>query len=263
MSFLISFKAIIVIGWFVMIFIAERVYRAAAYPKAFTAGTLKHRLTSNITISLINMVMSPLLIIPLTAWISFYLLSGSGSEQTWRPEWMLSPWFFIIDLIILDCFLYWWHRFNHRIPFLWRFHEVHHLDEFLDSTTALRFHFGEVLLSSLVRVIFIVAFAIPLSSVILFEIILMACTIFNHSNLRLNKRLESYLSKVIVTPSIHWVHHHAVREDTDSNYATIFSVWDKLFNTRNKKLRWDNMKLGVENLKELNLKDLLLRPLRD
>ena len=120
-----------------LFFIIERYYSAAPYPSTLTPFRKRQRLISNMSIALVNMVLSPLLIIPLTLLISSYFVS-------WRPEWMSHPIFFLLDLLLLDGFLYVWHRMNHRLPFLWRFHEVHHLDEFLDSTTALRFHFGEV-----------------------------------------------------------------------------------------------------------------------
>lgn len=255
MDVLLSYKAAIVLIWFALIFAAERYFRAASYPAQSTPKTRLQRIVSNLSISAINVLLSPLMILPLTAWISLHFSS-------WRPEWLQGPWVFLLDLLILDCFLYWWHRFSHRMPWLWRFHEVHHLDEFLDSTTALRFHFGEVFISAIVRVCFILVFAIPFTSVVIFEIILLVCTIFNHSNLKLPPRLESLLSHIIVTPSIHWVHHHALQQDTDSNYATIFSFWDKVFGTRNSKLRWHNMSIGVEGRRELSLLRLILRPLR-
>ena len=76
-----------------------------------------------------------------------------------------------LDLLLLDCWIYWWHRINHRLPLLWRFHEVHHLDEMLDTTSALRFHFGEVVLSSFVRAGLIFMLAMPLASVVVFEVL--------------------------------------------------------------------------------------------
>lgn len=256
MDFLIAYKIIIVVAWFALIFLLERIYSAARYP-AFLSSTQKHwRVAKNLGVSAINMLLSPLLIIPLTAWISVYFSS-------WRPEWMSHPAFFLLDLLLLDCFLYWWHRINHQLPFLWRFHEVHHLDEFLDSTTALRFHFGEVFISSMVRACVIVALGIPLASVIVFEILIVVFSVFNHSNLRLPSRLEKGLSRLIVTPSIHWVHHHAKRQDTDANYATIFSFWDRLFSSFSKQARQLSMPIGVEGKKDLSLFALLLRPLKE
>ena len=138
----------------------------------------------------------------------------------------------VFDLLVLDFWIYWWHRANHRVPFLWRFHEVHHLDQFLDVTTAVRFHLGEVLLSAIVRGAIIIILAVPSMSVVIFETALLLATMFHHSNMKLPAGLERALSWLVVTPSTHWVHHHALRRDTDSNYATVLSIWDKLFASR-------------------------------
>ncbi|MFT5421080.1 MAG: sterol desaturase/sphingolipid hydroxylase (fatty acid hydroxylase superfamily) [Candidatus Endobugula sp.] len=254
MDFLINYKIIIAIACFALFFVGERLFSSAPYPAYFTASIKRARLFKNMSISAINMLLSPLLIIPLTAFITLYFAS-------WRPEWMRSPIVLLIDIVILDGFLYWWHRLNHYLPVFWRFHEVHHLDEFLDSTTGLRFHFGEVFLSAIARALLIVALGMPIATVIIFEICILVFSIFNHSNLRILNRLEKILSLFIVTPAIHWLHHHAQRGDTDSNYATIFSFWDRLFGTQNNKQRWKDMPMGVEGRRELGLYKLLTRPL--
>ncbi|MFT7389220.1 MAG: sterol desaturase/sphingolipid hydroxylase (fatty acid hydroxylase superfamily) [Candidatus Endobugula sp.] len=254
MELLIAYKIIVVVSWFALVFFLERVFCAADYPELLSSTKRRWRVIKNLSISAINMVLSPLIIIPLTAFISFQF-------TTWRPEWMSHPAFFLMDLLLLDCFLYWWHRVNHRLPFLWRFHEVHHLDEFLDSTTALRFHFGEVFISAIVRSVVIIALGIPLASVIIFEIFIVVFSVFNHSNMRLPAALENGLSKFIVTPSIHWVHHHAKRYDTDSNYATIFSVWDHIFSSFSPHSRQLSMSIGVEGKEDMCLSSLLLRPI--
>jgi len=256
MDFLITYKILIVVIWFLLIFLLERLFRAAEYPEFLSSLKRRWRVIKNVSVSAINMVLSPLIIIPLTAFISLQFSS-------WRPEWMAHPAFFLVDLLLLDCFLYWWHRINHKLPFLWRFHEVHHLDEFLDSTTALRFHFGEVFISAIVRSVVIVALGIPLASVIIFEIFIVVFSVFNHSNIRLPAALENGLSKFIVTPSIHWVHHHAKRYDTDSNYATIFSFWDRVFLSFSPNSRRLNMPIGVEGKKDVSLVSLLLRPIKE
>ena len=146
------------------------------------------------------------------------------------------------------------------VPVLWRFHEVHHLDRILDSTTAVRFHFGEVLLSAGARAAVIVLFGIPVASVLVFETLVLIASIFHHSNLRLPSGLEAALSRVVITPGIHWVHHHKVRRDTDSNYGTILSVWDPLFGSRSKTQRSLTMPIGVEGRREQPLPALLARP---
>ena len=164
------------------------------------------------------------------------------------------------DLVLLDFWIYWWHRANHELPWLWRFHQVHHLDELLDTTSAVRFHFGEVLLSALARGGAIILLAVPLTSVLLFEALLLIGTLFHHSDARLPPRLEAALARVIITPSIHWVHHHAVRADTDSNYGTIFSFWDPLFRSKSRTRRFLTMPIGVEGRRERPLLRLLVTP---
>ena len=146
------------------------------------------------------------------------------------------------------------------MPLLWRFHEVHHLDCFLDTTTALRFHFGEVLLSALFRAAVIALFDIPIASILVFETLVLAAAIFHHSNLALPPGLEVGLSRIVITPSIHWVHHHAVQRDTDSNYGTIFSFWDRMFGTRSQTQRTLDMIIGVEGRAENGFLQLIVRP---
>ncbi len=148
------------------------------------------------------------------------------------------------------------------MPLLWRFHAVHHLDRFLDASSALRFHFGEVALSCLVRAALILLLGFPLVSVLVFETLVLLAAVFHHSNLRLPARLEGPLSWLLVTPSIHWVHHHRVRRDTDSNYATLLSLWDRLFGSRSATRRSAAMEIGVEGQSEETVPTLLLRPFR-
>jgi sterol desaturase/sphingolipid hydroxylase (fatty acid hydroxylase superfamily) len=167
-----------------------------------------------------------------------------------------------LDLLLLDFWIYWWHRANHEIQLLWRFHSVHHLDQTLDTSSALRFHFGEVLLSACVRGLVIVVLDLPLASVLLFEAAVLASAIFHHSDARLPAGLEKALSRVIVTPSIHWVHHHALRADTDSNYGTIFSFWDPMFRSRSRTERRPDMPIGVEGMRDRSLPGLIATPLR-
>ena len=207
----------------------------------------------NLTLALFNFVASPLIVIPITAFASSHMLG-------WRPLFWSGWQGVVIDLLLLDVWIYWWHRINHIVPFFWRFHEVHHLDEMLDTTSALRFHFGEVLFSSLVRAVLIFILAMPLSSVIVFEALVLVSALFHHSNLRLPANVERAISYVIVTPSIHWVHHHALRRDTDANYATVLSVWDRLFGSNNPTPRMRDMVIGVEGRTERNLVGLILKP---
>lgn len=211
------------------------------------------RVITNLVLAGFNFVASPLIVIPITAFAASHMLD-------WRPA-VWTGWLGVgLDLLLLDFWIYWWHRANHVVPFFWRFHEVHHLDEMLDTTSALRFHFGEVVLSSLVRAAVIFVLALPLSSVIVFEALVLVSALFHHSNLKLPAGFERALSWVVVTPSIHWVHHHAKRSDTDSNYCTVLSVWDRLFGSRSKTVRSTDMPIGIEGTYERRIVRLILKP---
>lgn len=264
---LIAAKGVIVAAWFVLLFAGERLIPAAPRPGVAAEpwppgrSLLRvggwARLGRNMALWLVNTVLSPLVVLPLTVWAA-----GKGFDLGLRPSWWSGWGGLVADLLLLDFLIYWWHRANHRLTFLWRFHAVHHLDGFLDTTSALRFHFGEVLLSALARAAAIVALGIPLASVLAFEALLLAATIFHHSNLLLPAGLERALAGVVVTPSIHWVHHHAVRRDTDANYATVLSLWDGLFGSKSATRRAPDMKIGVEGQGEESLAGLLSRPFR-
>ena len=253
MQDLLAHKAIAVGLWLAIFFVAERLNPAAPFPAA--EGSLGSRILRNGGLAAINFALSPLIVLPLTAFVARHGLA-------WRPGWWQGAPGLALDLLLLDLLIYWWHRWNHEWRFLWRFHGVHHLDRFLDSTSALRFHFGEVLLSALARAGIILLIGFPLTSIVAFETLVLMATIFHHSDLRLPRFLESALSRLIITPSIHWVHHHRRRIDTDSNYGTVFSFWDRLFGSSSPTQRRLDMAIGAEGEEEANLPALLLRPFR-
>ena len=239
----LSSKAGIVAMTLGILFILERVF-----PMARLRNSVE-RLIKNFSLAGLNALLGPVVVLPLSAFASRYALSL-------RPD----GWNMVLDLLVLDLWIYVWHRLNHMLPFLWRFHEVHHLDENLDASSALRFHFGEVVLSSLVRAIVIFLLSVPIKSVLVFETLVTLAAIFHHSNIRLPQQLEKLLALIIVTPSIHWVHHHALRRDTDSNYSTILSIWDRVFGSVSLGTRESEMLIGVEGVQEQSLLRLILRP---
>ncbi len=240
-------KAAIAIGTLIALLILERIF-----PMATFIGGLR-RVGRNLGLSGLNAALSWLIVVPLTTAVAAHGLD-------WRPAiWAGWPGL-IADVVILDLWIYWWHRANHALPILWRFHEIHHLDNFLDASSGLRFHFAEVLLSSLVRAAVIFLLGMPLASVVVFETLVAIFAMFQHSNLRLPRPFERVLSWFIVTPSIHWIHHHAVRGDTDSNYSFLLSVWDHVFASRSPTARTVEMPIGVEGLADKPLPELLRRP---
>ncbi|RFB03851.1 sterol desaturase family protein [Parvularcula marina] len=237
--------AITVIGG---LFYAER--RWPVVPRIKSVG----RIVSNLSLAGINGLLSPLIIVPITAFAALH-------APPWRPEVLTGGWGILLDLLILDLWLYLWHRAAHETPFLWRFHEVHHLDEFLDVSSSVRFHFGEVILSAIARGCFVFLADVNLVSVLIYDAFVLLGAAFHHANVALPAKFEKALRLFIVTPSHHWVHHHNIRADTDSNYATVLTLWDRLFGTWSKTERWADMPIGTEGRAEKSLPGLLTRPL--
>jgi sterol desaturase/sphingolipid hydroxylase (fatty acid hydroxylase superfamily) len=250
----LAWKGAAVAVWLALLFMAERLRPADDRPRPEIGGAWQ-RLARNFGLWLANVALSPLIVAPLSLWAAAHALP-------WRPSWWGGAGGLVLDLVLLDLWIYWWHRANHRIPLLWRFHAMHHLDRVLDTSSALRFHFGEVLLSAAARGAAIVALGLPIVSVVVFEALVLGAAIFHHSNLALPPRLEATLSQFVVTPSIHWVHHHRIRRDTDSNYSTVLSLWDRLFASRSPRPRVAGMPIGVEGRDELALPQLLVAPFR-
>ncbi|MEP7252272.1 MAG: sterol desaturase family protein [Ginsengibacter sp.] len=151
----------------------------------------------------------------------------------------------LIGIFIFDYTNYLWHILNHRIPFLWRFHLVHHTDLDLDLSTATRFHFGEMIGSVFFRGAFVFLSGASPLIVIIYEIIFETATMFHHSNTNLPIRFEKALNKVIVTPRMHGIHHSIIKNEADSNYSVIFSFWDRLHDTVKLNIHQDDVVIGV------------------
>ena len=169
----------------------------------------------------------------------------------------------IVAFLIMDYTNYLWHILNHKLPFLWRFHVVHHSDPDLDLSTALRFHFGEMIGSVFYRGAFVLVSGASALQVLLYEILFEGATQFHHSNWKLPYKLEKNLNKLIVTPRMHGIHHSIIKEETDSNYSVIFSFWDRMHNTARLNVNQDLIITGVpsySNHDELTIAYLLKMP---
>src|SRR5262245_21162143 len=134
----------------------------------------------------------------------------------------------ILGFLLLDYTLYLWHWLNHRSPFFWRFHSVHHLDRDIDTSTGLRFHFGELALASGFRAAQALLLGVDRETMRAHSWCLFASVVFHHSNLELPERLESALQAAIVTPRMHGIHHATRGEWMNTNYSSVLSVWDRL-----------------------------------
>lgn len=175
---------------------------------------------------------------------------------------------FIISLFALDLLIYGQHVMMHNIPLLWRLHRMHHTELGLDTTSAVRFHPIEIILSMLIKMLFVLLMGVPVAAVILFEILLNGLALFNHSNLKLPTAIERVLRLIIITPEIHWIHHSEINAETNSNYGFNLCLWDRLFSTYIDKptkeypeMRQGLCEFGFE--KSLSLPELLISPFKD
>jgi sterol desaturase/sphingolipid hydroxylase (fatty acid hydroxylase superfamily) len=137
----------------------------------------------------------------------------------------------LLTVLIFDFAIWAQHLITHKVPFLWRFHRVHHADRDIDVTTAIRFHPVEIALSMLLKIGLVYLLGAPALGIILFEIILNGTAMFNHANIRLPQWADAVLRRVIVTPDMHRVHHSVDRAEHDSNYGFALSIWDQVFGT--------------------------------
>ena len=134
-------------------------------------------------------------------------------------------------VLLLDYTLWHWHRWNHVLPALWRFHLVHHVDRDLDASTGLRFHVGEMALSVAYRAAQVALLGAGARALDLWSGLLLVSILFHHSNLRLPLRLERWLVRVVVTPRMHGIHHSERRDEVDTNFSSLLSCWDLLHGT--------------------------------
>lgn len=157
------------------------------------------------------------------------------------PRWLETA----LAVVLLDYTLYLWHVLTHRVPFLWRFHAVHHIDLDLDASTALRFHFGEMLISVAWRSAQVLAIGVSPASYAASQALLFPSILFHHSNVELPLEIERKLSRFVVTPRLHGIHHSARRDETDSNWSSGLSVWDRLHGTLKTDVPQQEIVIGV------------------
>ena len=134
----------------------------------------------------------------------------------------------VFAIMLFDFWMYVWHRINHIIPFFWRFHRVHHSDPSMDVTTASRFHIGEIVLSSAFRIPVIIILGVHLGELLLYETIAFAVVQLHHANITLSSRVDKLLRMLIISPYMHKIHHSDWQPETDSNYGSLFSFWDRM-----------------------------------
>jgi sterol desaturase/sphingolipid hydroxylase (fatty acid hydroxylase superfamily) len=172
----------------------------------------------------------------------------------------------VITVIILDMIIYFQHKIFHIVPVLWKLHGVHHSDIELDTSSALRFHTIEIVLSMIIKLFFIVLLGASPLGVFIFEVLLNFLAMFNHANINIPPAIDKWIRKIIVTPDFHRIHHSSIRKEDMSNYGFCLTIWDYIFSSyiAEPKLGQLNMELGLKNQfresKDQRLDKLLIQP---
>ena len=186
-------------------------------------------------------------VIPITATLTAIWAETSGwgllNFVGW-PVWL--EW--LIAFLVLDFVIWGQHLITHKIPVLWRLHRVHHSDEDLDATSAVRFHPLEIIFSIFVKSLAVVLLGAPAVVVVLFEATVNGTAVFNHANFRLPLGVDKWVRYLLVTPDMHRVHHSIIHRETDSNYGFALSIWDRIFGTYNDQPEkgHEGMTIGLE-----------------
>lgn len=225
---------------------------------------LRRRLVTNVGVAVPTFIVLRLVLIPAEVAVAYWAAQHQVGllYLASLPSWLHG----VFAFLLLDYLLYVWHWLNHRVPILWRFHNVHHTDLDLGVSTAFRFHFGEMLLSAVFRALGVLLIGAGPVAVLVYEVVFEASVAFQHSNWRLPYRIERSLSWVLITPRMHGIHHSIVRRETNSNYTNLFSIWDRLHRTIRLNVPQDEVTVGVPGYQEdgydLTLLGLLTLPFR-
>ena len=209
---------------FLILFLLERLFPLRRAKSRLGSRLLVNAVVSSLAIAVALTVVRPVA----TAVLEFV------SERQWGLASIVSTSSgvqAVIAFLMMDLTFYYWHRANHAWPFLWRFHNAHHVDNDLDVSTAVRFHFVEVGFSAAFRALQVTLIGGAPWVFVAYETVFQLNTLFQHSNLRLPLPIERVLVLVLVTPRMHGIHHSRRFHETNSNWSSVFSCWDRLHGT--------------------------------
>lgn len=260
-----SLELAIRVGGAAAVFAAMALWEWFAPRRHLVAGR-RPRWPGNLGILAIDIVAVRLLI-P-TAAVGVALIAADAGWGLFRllgvPYWAA----LVAGVIVLDLVIYLQHVVFHHVPLLWRLHRMHHADIDIDVTTGLRFHPIEILLSMAIKMAVVAALGVPAVAVVIFEVVLNATAMFNHSNVALPPWLDRIARWIVVTPQMHQVHHSIEREETDSNFGFNLPWWDRMFGTYRAAPRAGEKGIVIglpvfRDLAELRITRLLTQPFRN
>ena len=257
-------EVIIRLGCFLGVFVALAVFEAW-FPRRGRGVSRSRRWPSNVAVSALNQVLLRLLL-PMSG----IALAMQAQHNQWGMlgQVLWEPWLeVVVAVLLLDLVIYLQHRVYHAVPLLWRFHRMHHADVEFDVSTGIRFHPLSVLLSGLIKLAAVVAIGVSPVAVLVFEVLLNATSLFNHSNLRIPATVDGVLRWFLVTPDMHRVHHSSDVNETNRNFGFNFPWWDRLFRSYRAQpaLGHTDMVIGLDQFREvgeLRLDRMLSQPFR-
>lgn len=262
---LMSYEPLIRGAVFIVVLLAMAVWEILAQ-RRHQSIVRRQRWPANLAIVVLD-TLAVRLVFPLAA-VGAALVA---SERGWgifnlvdTPLWLAVA----ASVLILDLVIFFQHRIFHKVPWLWRLHRMHHADLEFDVTTGLRFHPLEILISMGIKLIAVMLLGAPAVSVLIFEVILNATSMFNHGNVNLPASVDRRLRFLLVTPDMHRVHHSIVRRETDSNFGFNVPWWDRLFGTYIDQPTAGHLKMviGIEQFRDssdLRLGRMLLQPFKN
>jgi sterol desaturase/sphingolipid hydroxylase (fatty acid hydroxylase superfamily) len=251
-----TYKGIALLIAFVVVFVAQTLF-----PYRGSVRQVLGNSRLNLSLAMINFVIVNLVCAGCVCSLAIAIEERGMGLTNWArgPLWTRV----LISVVLLDFVAFGWHWANHRVRLLWRFHAVHHTDNIFDASTAFRFHPGELLISLGVRLGIVATFGLPVYGILLFEMIYGLANTFEHGNIRCASTFERALSLIFVTPSIHRKHHSRNVGESNRNFGTIFSFWDKCFGTYLPSSSAEQIDVGVsEHIDSpLGLRQLISLPL--
>jgi sterol desaturase/sphingolipid hydroxylase (fatty acid hydroxylase superfamily) len=222
-------------------------------------SSFPQRTYPNLLLAIINITLSNFSLV--------ILLNLIWQQNSWHGllNWINSPWLAAgISFLVLDLYMYFWHRLMHISPLGWRFHQVHHVEISMNTSTAYKFHPIEVVASGFPKLCLIWLLGIKPGYLLFYEVILSVELIFHHSNLSMPWKLDKYMSYLIVTPNYHRLHHSQVIKESQSNYASFFTIWDQVFKSYAYPKYPEKIQLGLsEYHQDLNIIKLIFLPFRN
>ncbi len=252
-------KLVVVVATIAILMFLER-----KLPFFLVHNSWRSRIVSNLELGFLNSIAASLFVIGIVA---------IGNAVAWfapafalpQPQLLQTiaspPVVTTLSFLLLDLYMYLWHRAMHSFPLAWRFHRVHHTDRSMNVTTAYRFHPIEVLASNLPKLGVIWLLGISSNTVLTYELIFTVVVGWQHSNVALPASVDRLLAHLVVTPNYHRLHHSQIVAETQSNYGSVLTWWDRIFRTQTSEAL-HAIQLGVsDECRELNVWQLIELPL--